>query len=251
MMRISNNSVVARILEHIGTSQARLQETQDRIGSGRRINRPSDDPFGTSQLLAIQTRFETALQWVRSAQVAHDDLAFTDEVLTGVNSVLQRSFELSVQADSGALDNTARAAIANELDRLIETMTSLANSGHAGRKIFAGHQTQTVPFVPDVPGNPTVVNYVGDSGLIEREIGEGERVTVNTPGDQVFTGIFATLISFRDSLRANDQPAIKVASGDLLREIDALQRVRGDVGARVRRVEMVQAQHEDEEVLFR
>ncbi len=251
MTRISNNSIATRILQHITSSQARLQEVQDRIGSGRRINRASDDPFGTSQLLATQTRFQTARQWVRSALVAADDLAITEQSLKGANSVLQRAFELSVQGDNTTLDVTGREAIATEVDRLIETMINLANSSHAGRKIFAGHQTQTAPFVPDVPANPTVVNYVGDAGVIRREVSEGERVQANVPGDQIFTGIFTSLIALRDALRAGDQPGVKTASGNISTEVDLLQRVRGEVGARLRRVEMLQDRHADEEVLFR
>ncbi len=251
MTRISNNSIATRILQHITTSQARLQETQDKIGSGRRINRPSDDPFGTSQLLAAQSRFMIARQHARTALIAHDDLAITEEALKSTNSVIQRAFELSVQADNGSLDATGLEAIATEIDRLIETMTNIANTSHAGREVFAGHQTQTSPFVPDIPANPTVVNYVGDSGIVEREIGEGERVQVNVPGDQVFTGVFVALIGLRDALRANDQTAINTASGAIDLEIDALQRVRGVVGARMRRVEMVQNRLEDSEVLFR
>ena len=251
MTRISNNSITARILQHITFSHARLQEVQDRIGSGRRINRASDDPFGTSQLLATQTRFETAQQWVRSSFVAADDLAITEETLKGMNSALQRAFELSVQGDNTTLDATGREAIATEIDRLIETAINLANTSYAGRKIFAGHQTQTPPFIPDVPGNPTVVNYVGDSGVILREIGESERVQANVPGDQIFPGIFTSLIALRDALRAGDQAAVKTASGDISTEVDLIQRVRSEVGARLRRVEMLQDRHADQEVLFR
>ena len=49
----------------------------------------------------------------------------------------------------------------------------LFRSSYAGRRVFAGHQTQTVPFVEDVPGAATVVTYQGDAGSVRREIGPG------------------------------------------------------------------------------
>jgi flagellar hook-associated protein 3 FlgL len=250
-MRITNRGLTERLLTHLSTSQRRLSEVQERVTTGKVINRPSDDPFGASRVLDARNRLDLNAQYRRNILVGQTDLGVAETALSGVNGMLHRALELSVRAGNASVGADARSQIADEVDRLIEEALSIANTTHAGRRIFAGHQTGTAPFVPDVPGNPTVVNYVGDTGAIQREIGDGERVDVNITGDQVFTPLFATLIQFRDDLRSNDASALQSDPAALNAEIDRVLQVTGGIGARVRRLEMAQQRIEDDEVRLR
>src|SRR5690606_3092000 len=165
-------------------------------------------------------------------------------------SVMSRASELAVQADSSALSGDARAQIATEVDQLLNEMLSIANTSYSGRRIFGGHQGGE-PFTPDVPVNPTTVTYNGDTGQVLREIGDGETVAVNLDGEPLFDGIFASLIAFRDGLAANDRSAINLASADITAEMDTVLTARGEVGARVRRVEMTWERLGEEELALR
>jgi flagellar hook-associated protein 3 FlgL len=167
-----------------------------------------------------------------------------------MGSVLTRAEELSVQASSSALNGDAREQIATEVEQLLTEMLSIGNTSYAGRRIFGGHQG-AAPFQPDVPASPTAITYNGDTGQVLREIGDGETVAVNIDGEPLFDGVFASLISFRDALRANDRGAIDLASGDISREIDTVLTARGEVGARVRRVEMTWDRLSEEELALR
>jgi flagellar hook-associated protein 3 FlgL len=250
-MRISSRGLAERLLTQISTSQRRLFEIQERVTTGKVINRPSDDPFGASRVLEARDRLDLYNQYRRNILVAQTDLGVVETALSGVNSVLHRSLELAVRAGNTSVDAGSRAQIAEEVERLIEEALSIANTTHAGRRIFAGHQTGTSPFVPDVPGAPTVVNYVGDAGVIEREIGDGERLDVSVDANQVFSPLFTTLMQFRDNLRANDVAALQFDGSALTAEIDRVLQVTGGVGARMRRLDMAQHRIEDDEVRLR
>ena len=247
-MRVSTQGLSSRLLNQIATSQQRLQEVQDRVSTGRRINRPSDDPYGTSRVMIAKTRLDAAGQFQRNIQIANIDLATTESAFVSVNTVLQRAVELSVQAGNSSLDAASRNQIAFEIDRMIEETTAIANTSQAGRYIFGGHQTTAPPFAPDVAGNPTVVNYSGDSGAIQREISAGERLDVNVPGDQVFTGVFDALITFRDNLRSNNVAGLQTDPQAFNTQIDSVLQVRGDVGSKMRRLDLTEARLQDDDL---
>jgi flagellar hook-associated protein 3 FlgL len=244
-MRVTNQSLSTKLLTSIQTAQTRLSETQERVATGRRINRPSDDPFGTSRSIAAHSTMDVVAQQQRTITLARSELASTESVLTSLGDVIARAQELSVQADSSAIDGAARRQIAAEVNQLLSEAIKLGNSSYAGRHIFAGHQTQTAPFVEDVPGQPTTVTYQGDTGEIQREIGDGEQMPVNLQGDAIFTELFADLISFRDALNTNDLAGVAAASANMGSALDTVLQARGEIGARSRRLDLADTRLED------
>ena len=57
-MRISDQAVVNRMLSQIALSQRRLSDVPERVGSGLRIRRPADDPYGASRVMAARSELE-------------------------------------------------------------------------------------------------------------------------------------------------------------------------------------------------
>ena len=244
-MRVSNQSLSTRLLASIQNAQTRLSDTQERVATGRRINRPSDDPFGTSRSIAAHGTLDTVSQQQRTITLARSELASTESVLTSVGDVVGRAQELAVQADSGALDGAARRQIAAEVNQLLSEAVTLGNTSYAGRHIFAGQQTQTAPFVEDVPGNASAVTYAGDNGSIQREISDGEQMPVNLQGNAIFTPLFNSLIAFRDALNPNDLSAIGSASTNMGTSLDTVLQARGEIGARTRHLDLADTRLQD------
>lgn len=250
-MRVSNRGAADRLLLHLQTSQARLAETQARVGSGRRINKPSDDPFGASRALTQHSQLDMTAQYQRNVQLANAELGVTESSLDALGKVLARAQELSVQADSSGIDGAARQQIAAEVDRLVQEAVTIGNTSYGGRRIFGGYQSGQPPFQPDLPEAATVVNYAGDAGVVQREIGDGERLAVNLPGQSLFDGVFSSLIAFREALQVNDRAGIATASGAISNEVDGALQARGEIGARVRRLEMASERLDGDEIRLR
>jgi flagellar hook-associated protein 3 FlgL len=248
-MRISHQSVAQRLLREISTGQEALFETQQRLASGKAISKPSDDPFGLSRTLTARTDMDLSAQWQRNITIATDDLGLTESLLGNLGDLIQRAQELATQGANGALTGEARDQIALEIERLLTEAVAIGNSSFGGRYLFSGHQTGTQPFVEDVPGNPTVVTYAGDTGAIEREIGpDGERIQVNIVGDNLFSPIYQTLIQLRDDLQADDQTAVNADSGLLASDLNRVIEYRGDIGAKVRQADVARQRLEDGEL---
>ena len=243
--------MTSRLMLEIQLSRQRLFETQERLASGVQIARPSDDPPGVNKLLLMQTSLERNEQYQRNIGVAVSDLEVTENAYAQLGSVLQRAVELATQGANGTIGAADRANIAIEVSQLIADAIAIGNTSHAGRFLFAGHQTGTAPFVPDVAAAPTVVSYAGDSGLVRREIAQGVMVESNITGDRGFPAVFAALIQLRDDLLANDQAAINANEGAISAALDGMLDLRSEVGAKMRRIELADERLLDEETMVR
>ncbi len=250
-MRISSSMISVRVLSQIASSQQRLAEAQEAVGSGLRIRRPADDPFGTSQVMASRTRLELSEQFQRTIVVARNELGVTEDALVALGDVLLRTQELSVQGANGTLGAGDRQMIALEVAQLLDHAIAISNTRHGGRFIFSGHQSSTLAFAPDFPQNPTVVTFQGDTGQIRHEIGERERVTTNIVGSDIFPQVFTTLIALRDNLQGNNQQAVGLDTDQVAARLDEVLQQRAKLGAGMRRVEMVETRLADRELRLR
>jgi flagellar hook-associated protein 3 FlgL len=248
-MRVSSNWLTTRMIGQVQRAQARMVESQSHVASGRRINRASDDPSATNRVLALLTQGANNDQFQRNVAIAGQDLAASEAAAGALHDLLARAHELSVQASNDTMSPGDRAKIAVEVQQLLAEAVSVANRKHGDRYLFSGYKTSTQPFTEDVPGNPTVVTYNGDSGVIRREIAQGEFVQVNVDGPGLFSTALARLIAFRDALNGNNAAAIRNATGNLKASMDDGLSTRSEIGARMRRVESAGVRHEDERVL--
>lgn len=249
-MRITNQMVTDRMLGEVQQGRQRLFETQQRVSTGKLMNQPSDDPTSVRQLLLYKEEISRADQYQRNLGAAHADLTATESGIASIGDILARANELAVQAATASTGPSDRADIALEVNRLIDQAISVGNSSYGGRYIFAGHKTDTIPFVPDVPGAATTVTYQGDAGTVQREIGQGDYLTVNVTGGNTFPQVFQQLIQFRDDLQANNVAGVKSAITALTGSSDAMIQVRSDIGARMRRADNAGARLDGESAML-
>ncbi|UCD56536.1 MAG: flagellar hook-associated protein FlgL [Candidatus Hydrogenedentota bacterium] len=180
--RISNPIIVNNAQRHLQTSLRRLQNTQDIVATGFRIRRPSDDPLGAATALRLRAQIIEIRRFVTNVDRAESFVTETEGALGTINQILIDLREITVAGASDPGTPASRAAAAQEVDAIIEQLVQTANSDFGRRYIFAGHETRTAPFLR--AGDR--VEYRGDGGLIFEEIGPGNVIPINIPGNAAF-----------------------------------------------------------------
>lgn len=234
-MRITTNMVSNQIIENLNIDLARLHEVHQQVSSGKRVNKPSDDPLAAHRIVNLEEALAGVDQYQRNSDYVMNWISASETALQDAADTLMRANTLAVRgANDATLGQEELNAIADEVNGLLEHAFMSANVTSEGKYIFGGYQTQSTPFTAVmVAGEITAVNYVGDSGVEQIEIDLGYTVNRNIPGDTVFqpaagVDIFATLINLRDDLRAGNIPAVRTAIGDTQ---NARQQIMNEVAA--------------------
>ena len=183
MTRISSVEQFRQGIDNILSQQARLNETQLQLSTGKRVNRPSDDPSASTQLLKLSTLRSKTEQYNRNIESARNQLQLQESVLSSVSNVLQRVRELTVQANNATQSDESRAAIADEIYNRIDELLQYANTKDPdGEYIFSGFNARSRAFVESGAG----YTYQGDQGERMLQISEDLQVAVRSSGVDVF-----------------------------------------------------------------
>lgn len=222
---LSNN-----MMSNLHKSNRSLEKYQDQLSSGKRINRPSDDPAMVVRGMFYRSTVMEVEQFIRNAEDGMSWVEQTDEALDQVTQVLQRARELTVQGSNGTLDQSSLGAIADEIEQLKAHVGEIANTMIGDRYIFSGTDTRTAPFVN---GQYTSTNTQD----IRFEVGQGNFLKVNANGADVFPGVLQALGNIVTDLRSGQNPQNRLAQLD--GQMDLLLKERAVVGANMNRMEMV------------
>jgi len=244
-MRITNNMLSRIFLLNLEKNATRLIQIQERLSTGRRINRPSDDPIGTTKALNLRLLEKQNEQYQRNIEDASSWLNFNDSALGDLQTALIRAKGIGVQGSDDTLNEEDRKALAQEVNQILEHILSMANSKFKGKYIFGGTETTTPPYAATrdgTTGEITAVasNPAGLDGEIIREIGPGVTISINISGHDVFTkdvDIFQTLIDLRDALNGNDPDQVRTLLDNLDTSSDQIIIAQSQVGAKANRVE--------------
>ncbi|MEX0963843.1 MAG: flagellar hook-associated protein FlgL [Pseudohongiellaceae bacterium] len=187
-MRISTLQMYKQSVQSMQSQQSELHRTQAQLASGKRINKPSDDPTGAAKVLDLNSTIAVIDQFSRNVAGAESALAFEENVIASANNSVQRVRELAIQGNNASNSNSDRKAIASEMNQKLEELLSLANTRDAtGEYIFGGFSVENPPFA-NIAGS---IVYQGDQGQRFVQIGEGTQTAVGDSGESVFSRILS------------------------------------------------------------
>lgn len=199
---INNSNLIAQI----GRQRQRLSVAQEQVSSGRRINRPSDDPAGAEAVIRLRSTQVELEQFRKSAGSAGDKLTHADSLISDFQLKLDRVRTVLAQGVSDTTTQDARNALATEIDSLRQQILNLANSTSNGEYVFGGTRQNVLPF--DSAGNPAATPTQTQQQQIEPN---ATPIATGVIAESVFsdaTGtIFAELTNAAAALRGTGNPA--------------------------------------------
>lgn len=179
MTRVSEASSFHAINHAVGKTKSRLEDIQLKGSNLKRIQKPSDDPIGNTELLAVRSVDIDNEQYLRNISFAKAQLSFTENAIEELTNLTMKAKELAIGQASNFYDADIRKSVAKEINQIKRQMVSIGNRRMGNKFIFGGHKTLTRPF--DENGN-----YFGDTNQTKVEVQKDFFVNVNLPGKEVF-----------------------------------------------------------------
>lgn len=238
-MRITSRMLTKNVLNNLSKNNRRLDKTSQQLTTGKRINKPSDDPGDTVRSLRIRTEINEIKQYRKNIDTAMSILEYSDDALDKVGQGMHRAQELSVQALNETYDTSQREMMAMEINGILEDMIQNGNSTFANRYIFAGTETKP-PFEVERGDNGWIEGYkfVGNTNSRPFEVGVGSTMDTSMDGNAIFAPVIDGLMSLRDGLMSGDREQIEKGHGDVQQAFNKLLTQRSELGAMTNQLEL-------------
>ncbi len=229
-MRATQTTTYRSLQSFLDRTSDKLATLQLQAATGKRMNRPSDDPTAISPVLSARTQIKSSDRYIETIATGLDRTNNADGYLDSLENTMVRLKEINVATINGALSDIDLETFADEVHQLRASLIDGANAQVDGKYLFAGFAEKTEPFIlnpaydPDLydEADPSTypVLYGGDSGQVEYEISPNELIKVNAIGNEFMMGdfdhdgaidgdsqdIFVLVTQLEEALRAGNTP---------------------------------------------
>lgn len=245
-MRVTQGMLATNSLRHLSQSYSNMGKYQDQLATGKKINRPSDDPVVAIKGMYYRSNLTEVEQYKRNLNEAYQWMESSEAGIDHATQVMQRIRELVVQGQSGTSSPSDLKAIAVEIGQLKEDIANVANTQVAGRYIFNGTKTDSAPVT--ITDGTISVDMKTDAFNVE--VSNGVNLKVNINGTNVFgSELFDTLQSLENALNSGTLESGDDFLSKLDGHFDVMSAERSEIGARYNRLEMIDARIQDQEII--
>lgn len=205
-MSVNTNIAAMNAYRNLSTTNDAMSKSLERLSSGFRINKASDDAAGLAISEGLRSQIGGMTQAVRNTQDGSSVVQTAEGALSTTTTILQRMRDLSVQASStGSLNDDAKSSIQKEMSQLKSELTRIADTTQFnGTKLLDGNYKGT--FQVGANAGETISVNVGRSASAKGLGVDGVDVT----GNGLYTSASAAAAG-----KVNTANASSAASGSL------------------------------------
>jgi len=216
-LKIFNNPSSINAQRLLAANSERLAKSVERISSGVRINKASDDAAGLAVSEALRSDIRAMRQAMRNANDGISMINVTEGALNEQSSILIRLRELASQSSTGTVGSTERqtiqlefSSLRNEVDRITQSTT------FNGQGLIDGALASGI----------TSANHV----VLQIGVNSNSNSQINLNEEMNLAAITSTALSIQNlSLTSIDSALTALAS--LNTAISSVAQGRGKVGA--------------------
>jgi len=219
-----------------------MTDLQEQLATGKRINRPSDNPEAISNAMKLRSILETNFQFQENIQDGITQLTAQEEALNQIYEILAQVKEITLEGASDSV--TVKSSLAQQLELILDNILEIANTKFNGKYIFGGTETLNKPFtlnenVIKFNLDEPVVDYRGNLGKWNRQINENTTIEVNLNGKEVFdqaagdgVNIFQLIFDLKRLMELEDTKGINAKIEDVDKGIEQVLKSFLKIGTR-------------------
>lgn len=217
-INIRTNLPAIAAQRNLGAASDRLNQSYQKLASGLRINRASDDAAGLAIAENLKSDSTLASVAIRNANDGISVIAIADQALGQIGNILNRLSELAQQSSNGVYDVTQRLALQNEFSALTSEIERIAvTTAFNGIDLLSNGQN--------------LVFQVGFDGSSLSQLGyEGIQGTLQAIG-LADAGSSASIYSISANTEVEAQSASRLALEAIKTALASVGVSRGNLGA--------------------
>ena len=147
------------IQKNLISSLKRTQESTERLSSGKRVNKSSDDPGNIGTISKLNAKIGSISEALKNASSAKSLSQMADSGLSEINNLLSRIREISVQASSSTLTSGDRTSLQTEVDAYLSEIDNITKSiKFNDLKLLDGSTKKVTFMIGDEKDNLLTIN---------------------------------------------------------------------------------------------
>ncbi len=230
-MRINTNISSLNAQESAVNTSKSLSGSLEKLSSGLRINKASDDASGLAIADKLRTQASSINQGIANGNSAITLLQIADKSMAEQSSILDTVKSKLIQANTDTTSTAGRAAIAKDISKLLEQLNNIGKqTNYNGRQLISGSD-----------GTSNASSHTFQVGEKSTDTINTGKITANTTGLSLATGLSAKVAlvtsdlttvatNFGSSVIKNAQSLVNTA-------ITKLNTMRSDIGSTQNQVE--------------
>jgi flagellar hook-associated protein 3 FlgL len=222
-MRITNLMMVNNTIQNMADGQEKISKLRERVATQKQFQTASEDPVHASASLSLRSNLRTLEAYADTAAGTSNWMNATDYALNQLEEIGVQASNIILRGLNDSLSGSERyTALRTEMLGLIDKAVEIGNTNVNGQFIFSGYQVNQkafdltdyvaanpvneLPYVnyQGIPFTPKVLNYRGDTGIMQRTLGPDQTVPMNVRGDQAIQQFIEDLIVASNALTQNN-----------------------------------------------
>lgn len=215
-MRINPN-ILPTILSDLQQSQTSLNTALQEVSTGKSVSQPSDNPYASAEMVANTIASGNVDQYTQNVSTVLSTVQSSSSALSSVVTALTQAISLGTEGANGTNSTANLAAIATQVQGVLKSVVSYANTSVGGSYLFSGTGS-TAPYTADA-SSPSGYTYTGTDNVNSVAIGDNLNVQVNLPGSQIFSNsgsnVLGALSSLVSALQTGNTAGIESATSQI------------------------------------
>lgn len=215
------NTTDAQMLTELRQLNATMNQAQQQIASGKKVEVASDAPADVQSIVQNQSDLARVQQSEANLNTLNSEVGMAGTVLENAAELMDSARSIGAQGASDTSDSSTRQLLASQIQDIETQMVGIANSTNAGRYLFSGDADTTAPYSIDFSNTPP---FSANTTALATRLGMdsmGNTFPIAMTATDIFNNaasgnnILQSLEDLRQGLLSSDDTAINAANSEL------------------------------------
>ncbi|MEP7305632.1 MAG: flagellin [Acidobacteriota bacterium] len=249
-MRVTFSQSFRNAASDTNLAAEQLAAAQRQVSSGKRINKPSDDPAGANSAIAGHAAIGAIDAYTQTADSTTSRLTVVDSMLSDIINKITAAQTAAASARGSVTSQSQRDAAAANLQGISDALLADFNAQFHGSYLFSGSKATTSPYKL-VAG--TVSSYQGNATPVSVDLGQGRTAQTSFDGSTIAQGsdpssIFTVLSNLVTAAKSGDNVGLGQGLDALERALSRTTLAQTQVGSSFAALDDVRARLNTERV---
>ena len=156
LTRTTSSQMSNSLVNYMASTQGKFNRLSTQLSTKKKINSITDDAVAAKSILSAKREINLYNGYIKNMQSAQYELNAANDTIKSSETKLSRAKDIALMAANGSYSQTEIDAFKQEVDGIIETMKSLANTEYGDTYLFSGTASLQKPYTTETTKGSTI-----------------------------------------------------------------------------------------------